>query len=125
MSWTRIGKGVVVTIVVAVLCFLPPIVHLITGPLSPLIGGYLAGTRARLRGGEAFIVGVVLAVAIGIPVPWLLRLPYFGHIRLETAALIFLSAFCALWFGVLGGVAAGVGGALALKEEQAHSTQQP
>lgn len=125
MSWARVGKGVVITIVVAVLCFLPPIVHLITGPLSPLIGGYLAGTRACLRGGEAFFVGVVLALAIGVPAPWLLRLPYFGHIRIETAALIFLSVFCALWFGVLGGVAAGLGGAQALKEEQAHSTHHP
>lgn len=125
MSWARVGKGVVITIVIAVLCFLPPIVHLVTGPLSPLIGGYLAGTRARLHGIEAFIVGVVLALVIGVPAPWLLRLPYFGHIRLETAALIFLSTFCALWFGVLGGVAAAVGGGQALKEEQASSLDQP
>lgn len=55
---------------IAVGCAMPPLLHLVTGPLGPLIGGFVAGNRAhpRARGSViiALTVGTVLAGALGI-----------------------------------------------------------
>lgn len=109
MSWIRVVKATIITVVISVICFLPPGVHFVTGPLSPLIGGYFAGNRTHLDGAGATLVGLLLAVVIGIPLPWLLRAVNFLP-DIEPAALIFFSVFAALWFGVLGGVAVALGG---------------
>jgi len=108
MTGFRVVKAAALTVGIAVLCFLPPIVHFVTGPLSPLIGGYFAGNRYRLSGGEAAIVGLTLAIVVGVPVPWLFQA--LGEITIAPAALIFFSVFGALFLGLLGGVAAYVGG---------------
>lgn len=123
MAGARVIKGAVTTVVISALCFVPPGVHLITGPLSPLIGGYFAGRRFKLNSVEAFIVGLVLAVVIGIPVPWILQDLHVYD--LATVTLIFLSAVGVIWFGFLGGVMAAVGGASAHKEEPKHEQQLP
>lgn len=125
MAGARVVKGAVTTVLISALCFVPPVVHLITGPLSPLIGGYFAGHRYKLNSGEAFIVGLVLAVVIGIPFPWVLKeVPFFG-LDLPTVTLIFLSVVGAIWFGFLGGVMAAVGGGMARKEEAKTQSQLP
>jgi hypothetical protein len=54
---------------VAVGCILPPILHLVTGPLGPLIGGFVAASRinpgTRGRAIIAVTVGTLLAGAVG------------------------------------------------------------
>ncbi|HLI51327.1 MAG TPA: DUF5518 domain-containing protein, partial [Thermomicrobiaceae bacterium] len=113
------------TVVISALCFVPPGVHLITGPLSPVIGGFFAGHRYKLNSGEAAIVGLVLAVVIGIPAPWVLKeVPYFG-LDLPTITLIFLSIVGVVWFGFLGGVMAAVGGGMARKDEMTNDSHLP
>ncbi len=56
---------------VALLCFLPPIIHFITGPLSPAIGGFVGGMQLPGRrpslatiAGMAAVMTVVLTVTI-------------------------------------------------------------
>ncbi|HET9015023.1 MAG TPA: hypothetical protein VFN57_05465 [Thermomicrobiaceae bacterium] len=117
MSWFRVLKGSVLTVGIAVLCFLPPIVHLVTGPLSPLIGGYFAGSRFGLNGDESAIVGVVLAIAGGLLVFWL-----FDAFSVALVARVFFAAFGALFLGVLGGVAAWVGGRNSTQRQDASGT---
>ena len=79
------------------MCLLPPILHYITGPFGPFIGGVVVGMRGRLSAREGALVGVgmgliVLAIATvvtaialqagvleahwrrGIPVIWVLPL---------------------------------------------------
>lgn len=123
MAGARVIKGALTTVVISALCFVPPVVHLITGPLSPLIGGYFAGHRFKLNSGEAFIVGLVLAAVVGVPAPWILQ--ELHAFNLATAALIFLSAVGAVWFGFLGGVMAAVGGGMARKDEAKSQSQLP
>ena len=60
-----IGAGV------ALLCFLPPILHFITGPLSPAIGGFVGGMQLPGRrpalaaiAGMAGVMTLVLATTI-------------------------------------------------------------
>lgn len=54
---------------VALGCVLPPVLHLVTGPLGPLIGGFVAASRinpgTRGRAIIAVTVGTLLAGAVG------------------------------------------------------------
>lgn len=112
MSGIKVLKATVTTVVIALLCLLPPVIHFVTGPLSPLIGGYIAGNRFQLNSGECALVGLVLALVVGAPVPWIFRVT--GALPdLELGAYVFFSVVGALWFGILGGAAALAG---------AHST---
>ena len=116
MSWIRIIKAAAIAVVISLICLLPPGIHLISGPSGPLIGGYFAGSRMRLRPAEAAVVGLLMALLVGIPAPIILRelnvLP-----PIETMAIVFFSAVGALYFGGLGGIAAGLGGRAARQEQ--------
>ena len=66
-------KAVAYGIVVAFLCILPPIVHFVTGPLSPAIGGFvggysLPGRRPSVRSvlGLAALMTLALTVLITV-----------------------------------------------------------
>ena len=43
-----------------------PLVHLITGPLSGVIGGLVAGARARARGADIVIIGAVMGAVVAV-----------------------------------------------------------
>lgn len=75
----RVVKAVVITAVVMVIAVLPPLIHFVTGPISPAIGGYVAGSKLRLSGREAVLLGVVLALVAGIPA-------YFGLQRFSSVS---------------------------------------
>ena len=56
---------------VALLCFLPPILHFITGPLSPAIGGFVGGMQLPGRrpslatvAGMAGVMTIALTITI-------------------------------------------------------------
>jgi hypothetical protein len=55
---------------IAVGCVLPPLLHLVTGPLGPLIGGFVAANRVQPRArGRVIIactVGTALAGALAV-----------------------------------------------------------
>lgn len=55
--------------VVSVCCVFPPILHLVTGPLGPFIGGFVAANRvqptARARAVVALTIATALASFIG------------------------------------------------------------
>lgn len=84
---------------VSLLALLPPGIHFVTGIFGPIIGGFVAGAVLRLRTSEAVILGIVLALGIGLPAPFLLRMLHILP-RLETAAFIFFGIFGALYIGV-------------------------
>jgi hypothetical protein len=50
---------------IAVLCVLPPILHFISGPLGPLIGGAIVGTRRRLLARDGLLVGLGMGAIFG------------------------------------------------------------
>lgn len=86
---------------IAIGCVLPPIVHLVTGPLGPFIGGFVAANRARpgVRG------QAIIATLVGTGVA--------GLMAIAAAVLVGLAGRSQLpdWFpssGALGAVLAGV-----------------
>jgi protein-S-isoprenylcysteine O-methyltransferase Ste14 len=49
---------------VAIACVLPPIVHLVTGPLGPLIGGFVAANRVRVGARGRAIIAVTVGTSV-------------------------------------------------------------
>lgn len=45
-------------------CLLPPILHLVTGPLGPAIGGFVAANKVRQSARAQLIVAVTIATAL-------------------------------------------------------------
>jgi hypothetical protein len=69
---TSVGSEVVAGLIgagVALACILPPLLHLVTGPLGPFIGGFVAANRgqpgARGRAIIALVVGSATAGILG------------------------------------------------------------
>jgi protein-S-isoprenylcysteine O-methyltransferase Ste14 len=48
---------------VAMACALPPVVHFVSGPLGPLIGGFVAANRVRTGGRGKAIIAVTIGTA--------------------------------------------------------------
>ena len=112
----QVVKAAVVSLVISVVCLVPPGIHFVTGPIGPAIGGYIAGSQFKLTSGQGAIVGLVLALLVGIPAP--IALTAFGAIpRLATPVIAGFSAFFALWVGLLSGVTAAYAGESARHEE--------
>jgi hypothetical protein len=53
-------------LVIVVACVLPPILHFVTGPLGPLIGGLGAGSRMSGRPRERAIIALTVGVGLAL-----------------------------------------------------------
>lgn len=89
------------TLIVMAVAVLPPILHFFSGPVGPAIGGFIAGKQFRLTDREAGIMGVILALAAGIPAFIIMD----GLIASETFAVA-AAIVASLWSGGLATVAA-------------------
>jgi protein-S-isoprenylcysteine O-methyltransferase Ste14 len=49
---------------IAVGCVLPPLVHLITGPLGPFIGGFVAGNRAQPGARGRIVIAAMIGTGV-------------------------------------------------------------
>jgi hypothetical protein len=50
--------------VVSVCCIFPPILHLVTGPLGPFIGGFVAANRVQPTPRARFLVALTIATTL-------------------------------------------------------------
>ncbi|MCM8745722.1 hypothetical protein NET03_04195 [Thermomicrobium sp. CFH 73360] len=104
----RLAKALSIALLTMVVSIAIPGLHFVLGPLSPLLGGFVAGAVCRLRGEEAVLLGVFEALLAGIGVGILL--PDLAHLTLGVATLWFFGLFAAVYAGLLGGVAAYISG---------------
>ncbi len=111
MRVTNLVKGLAVAALITIGSLLPPGLHFVLGPLSPLIGGFAGGTVGRLNGIEAFALGGLEALVAGLGVGFIF--PVVAHLSLSTATLWFFGGVAALYAGVLSGVAAYFAGRMA------------
>jgi hypothetical protein len=86
---------------VAMACILPPLLHLVTGPLGPLIGGFVAANRGKPGARGRAIIALTIGTAVT------------GFIATAAAVLVSLAGRSQLpsWFptsGTLAGILAGV-----------------
>ncbi len=104
-------KGALIGFGLSILLLLIPIVHFITGPLGPLIGGYVGGGVARATSAQALGIGLLMALFMATPVILLvLVLQYLAIWESAQGVLTSASAILAVWAGLLGTVGAYFGG---------------
>lgn len=57
-------KQALLAVVISLACLLPPLIHFITGPLGPLIGGWFAGSKTRASQSQAVILGLLMGLIV-------------------------------------------------------------
>ncbi|MDE2860629.1 MAG: hypothetical protein OYI31_07700 [Chloroflexota bacterium] len=115
LKYAFIGCGV------AVLCLIIPLVHFVSGPLSPLIGGWVAGSMAKAGMLRAVWLGVLMSGLLAgallaiLPVVSSL-LPGIELPQVTDGGLVILLFAGVLAVGVvLASVGAAIGGSMARK----------
>lgn len=63
---------------ISLICLLIPIVHFVTGPLAPFIGGFIAGTRHSSSPSQAVGIGFLMGSLMILPVAGVLAISNFG-----------------------------------------------
>ena len=106
-----IFKGAMIGFGLSILLLLIPIVHFITGPLGPLIGGYVGGGATRAAPHQALGIGILMGIFMATPVI-LVALALQSLEIWESAQGILMSAagLLGVWAGVFGMVGAYFGG---------------
>ena len=99
---------------------LPPILHWISGPLGPLVGGFLGGSRARLKPAHAPLMGLLMGLFMVAPLSLLIAASSVADTLLPEDLrniLAVVAVVIVLYTTVMGSIGAAIGGALALREE--------
>lgn len=114
-----IVKSALLGALIALAGFLPPVVHFVTGPLGPVIGGIIAGYRVKATCGKAEMIGLLMGVFIAVPALLLLR-TLFGP--MSTTNLAILGFIIVGYTAVLGGLGAALGGFFSDKDTPQKQT---
>ena len=96
---------------VNLLCLLIPLVHFITGPLGPLIGGWYIGSRHRMRPGRAIMIGLLMSLFQVLPVAIVLLMLMLEG--MESEYLFSIGIVILGYTAVLGSAGAMLGGYMA------------
>ena len=100
---------------------LPPILHWVTFPLGPLIGGFFGGSKARVRPAQAPLFGLLMGLFMVLPIVVLLlvastvaeaAIPKGLRSILEIVGVVIV-----LYTTFMGSIGAAIGGSLALRQE--------
>lgn len=113
-------KGALIGFAVALTMLLPPILHWISGPLGPLVGGFLGGSRARLKPAHAPLMGLLMGLFMVAPLSLLIAASSVADTLLPEGLrniLTVVAVVIVLYTTVMGSIGAAIGGALALREE--------
>ncbi|MDZ4846626.1 MAG: hypothetical protein SH857_13885 [Chitinophagales bacterium] len=114
---------------ISVGCLLPPILHFITGPLGPFIGGFAGGMKARATGKNAIVIGLTMGICLSLfllligslLLSFQVSLPdamgkMLGGDSLTAASLLPIALIPFLFATVLGSAGAYFGGKMVNKE---------
>lgn len=56
----RLLKAALIAFAVSAACIIPPVLHFITGPLGPLIGGVVGGSKSQAKPKEVVVIGALM-----------------------------------------------------------------
>ncbi len=104
----------VLGVTISVACLLPPVVHFITGPLGPFIGGYFAGNRIKATPLQALSIGGMMGILSVVPILGLVTF-LRRWIDIEVGLVYPISFGVSMYISLLGGGGAMLGGSTASK----------
>ena len=96
---------------ISILLLMIPIVHFITGPIGPFIGGFIGGGAARATPLKALGIGLLMGLFMASPILFLILILQ----SLETwdsgrNILTYVALYVAIWSSSLGSLGAFFGG---------------
>ena len=98
---------------------LPPIIHFLTGPLGPFVGGFFGGSRARVSLAGAMGVGLLMGLFMVAPMVGLVALDSTAGAILPQGvrnALVYVAIVIVAYTGFMGAIGAAIGGHLARQQ---------
>ena len=95
---------------ISLACLLPPLIHLVTGPLGPFIGGWFAGSKAEAKPGQAIGIGILMGFFMVLPVVAGLAVNNLVLYWVEDDSLLIIGIVILGYTAVLGTIGAMVGG---------------
>ena len=114
----RLYKVAFIGFCITVGLLLIPIIHFVSGPLGPAIGGFIAGSKAKVTPGESLLVGTLMGIfslSIILPILWISSL-FFKF----QSFWIILTIISFGYISTLGLIGALIGGNLANQKKDVH-----
>ena len=106
-------QGALIGIGITALSVLPPMLHFVTGPVGPLIGGFVAGSKVTATPRKAVGIGVLMGCFSVAPITvGLTVLRFFFDMFSDDGlgTVLFLAVVVVGWMGILGTCGALLGG---------------
>ena len=114
-------KNALIGFIVAILCTVPPLIHFISGPLGPFIGGWIAGSRSKASPEQSLTIGVLMGALVLGPV---LLIAKFGSsispiedLNMDTTLGLFIGLGITFYVAILGAIGSAIAGHMANKSE--------
>jgi len=113
----------IIGMIVSLACILPPIIHFVTGPLAPLIGGFVGGLRVKPDKKGAVIIGLAIGIllsavlfslgmlinSLGVSLPSIIS-EYASKDIINTSNLLKITTLIFIYASVLGSIGAMLAG---------------
>ncbi len=121
-------KGALIGFVIALAMLLPPIIHWVSFPLGPLIGGFFGGSKARVRPAHAPVIGLLMGLFMVLPVVVILIV--LGAVAETTipkglrSILGVVGAVIIVYTTFMGSIGAAIGGSMALRQEARERAEE-
>ena len=106
-------KGALIGVGIAALSALPPMIHFVTGPVGPLIGGFVAGSKMMATPRKAVGIGVLMGCFAVAPITvGIIVLKFLFEVFSDSGVgtVLFVAVVVVIWMGILGTCGALLGG---------------
>ena len=117
-------KGALIGFGVTLAMFIPPVIHWVSGPLGPLVGGVFGGSSARVRPSQAPLIGALMGLFLIAPLSLLIVASSFADWLIPQSLrgiLGVLALIIVLYTSIMGSIGAAIGGALALSQTRSEN----
>jgi hypothetical protein len=98
---------------ISLVCMLTPLIHFVTFPLGPVIGGWIAGSKHKAQPDQALGIGVLMGLFMVVPVGAILVLDKLApslNSWVDSGILTVLGIVVLVYTTMLGSMGAMIGG---------------
>lgn len=118
-------KGSLIGIGVTLLLLMIPVVHFVSGPLGPFIGGFIGGSKAEVVPKQAFALGGLMGFFMAVPAGITIALNSMAPTLLPDGArdiLFLISVGVMIYTAIFGTLGALAGGHMARRQHRSEES---